>query len=57
MQNSFHANCLPLLIGSLPMSDHKEANELVMNHTPEIPLWMTLLRIHPRLECQKIILY
>ncbi|MBT8358332.1 MAG: hypothetical protein HKO79_00750 [Desulfobacterales bacterium] len=42
MQNSFHANCLPLLIGSLPMGDHKEANELVMNHTPEIPLWIQL---------------
>jgi len=42
MQNSFHANCLPLLIGSLPMSDHNEANELVMNHTPEIPLWIQL---------------
>ncbi len=42
MQNSFHANCLPLLIGSLPMSDHNEAIELVMNHTPEIPLWIQL---------------
>ena len=42
MLNSFHANCLPLLIGSLPMSDHKEAIELVMNHTPEIPLWIQL---------------
>jgi len=42
MLNSFHANCLPLLIGSLPMNDHNEAIELVMNHTPEIPLWIQL---------------
>jgi len=38
----FQANCLPLLIGSLPIKDHKEAIELVMNHTPEIPLWVQL---------------
>ena len=42
MLNSLHANCLPLLIGSLPMVDHQEAIELVMNHTPEIPLWIQL---------------
>ncbi len=42
MLNSFHANCLPLLIGSLPIKDHQEATELVMNHTPEIPLWVQL---------------
>jgi len=42
MLNSFQANCLPLLVGSLPINDHKEAKELVMNHTPEIPLWVQL---------------
>jgi len=42
MLDSFQANCLPLLIGSLPMNDHKKAIELVMNHTPEIPLWVQL---------------
>jgi methionine synthase II (cobalamin-independent) len=42
IMKKFQANCLPLLIGSLPLSDHKEAIELVMNHTPEIPLWVQL---------------
>jgi len=42
MLNSFHANCLSLLIGSLPIKDHQEAIELVMDHTPEIPLWVQL---------------
>ena len=42
MLDTFQANCLPLLIGSLPINDHKEAIELVMNHTPEIPLWVQL---------------
>lgn len=40
MMDSFHANCLALFVGSLPISDHKEAIKLVMNHTPEIPLWI-----------------
>jgi len=32
----------PLLIGSLPLSDHARATELVLAHTPEIPLWVQL---------------
>ncbi|VVS92459.1 uroporphyrinogen decarboxylase/cobalamine-independent methonine synthase family protein [Desulfoluna spongiiphila] len=32
----------PLLIGSLPLSDHARATELVLAHTPEIPLWAQL---------------
>ena len=32
----------PLLIGSLPLSDHEKATELVLAHTPEIPLWVQL---------------
>ncbi|WP_022667051.1 hypothetical protein [Desulfospira joergensenii] len=38
----FKANSLPLLIGSLPMDNHKEATDLVFEHTPEIPLWVQL---------------
>ena len=41
MEN-FHANSLPVLIGSLPLSDHEEAIKLVFENTPEIPLWVQL---------------
>ncbi len=39
---NFKANCLPLLIGSLPMDNHADAIKLVFDHTPEIPLWVQL---------------
>ncbi len=39
---SFTPNALPLLIGSLPMDDHAKALELVLTHTPDIPLWVQL---------------
>ena len=38
----FKPNCLPVLIGSLPIKDHNEAVELVFKYTPEIPLWVQL---------------
>ncbi len=38
----FQPNCRPALIGSLPMTDHKEAQALVMKHTPNVPLWVQL---------------
>lgn len=38
----FKANGLPLLIGSLPMESHEEATKLVLEHTPDIPLWVQL---------------
>ncbi|MEN8212478.1 MAG: hypothetical protein ABFR31_12230 [Thermodesulfobacteriota bacterium] len=38
----FKANGLPLLIGSLPMESHAEATKLVLEHTPDIPLWVQL---------------
>ncbi len=38
----FKANCLPLLIGSLPIDSHKEAMELILQYTPQIPLWPQL---------------
>jgi methionine synthase II (cobalamin-independent) len=39
---AFTANGLPLLIGSLPMDDHAKALDLVLDHTPDIPLWVQL---------------
>jgi len=39
---NFKANCLPLLIGSLPMDSHEKATRLVLDHTPDIPLWVQL---------------
>ena len=38
----FKPRCLPVLIGSLPLTDHGEAVELIFAHTPEIPLWPQL---------------
>ncbi len=42
MMEKFQANGFPLLIGSLPMGDHEKAVELVLEHTPDIPLWVQL---------------
>jgi len=42
MIENFQANCLPVLIGSLPMDNHAEATKLVYKYTPEIPLWVQL---------------
>ncbi len=39
---NFTPNGLPVLIGSLPLSDHKEALERIFAATPEIPLWPQL---------------
>jgi len=38
----FQANGFPLLIGSLPMGDHEKAVKLVLEYTPDIPLWVQL---------------
>jgi methionine synthase II (cobalamin-independent) len=38
----FTPSGLPVLIGSLPLSDHSEALELIFAATPEIPLWPQL---------------
>ena len=40
--HKFQADCLPVLIGSLPMDNHAEATKLVFKYTPEIPLWVQL---------------
>ena len=39
---NFKANGLPLLIGSLPMESHEKATKLVLEYTPDIPLWVQL---------------
>ncbi len=39
---SFKANAQPVLVGSLPMTDHSDATRLVLEYTPEIPLWVQL---------------
>ncbi len=41
---NFKPNCLPTLIGSLPVRDHNEATALILKYMREIPLW-------PQLPC------
>jgi hypothetical protein len=38
----FRPACLPILIGSLPLYDHQEAAKLILQYSPEIPLWPQL---------------
>jgi len=40
--SQFYPCCLPLLIGSLPHTDHREATELVFSQTPDVPIWPQL---------------
>ncbi len=42
MRTKFPANCLPVLIGSLPIKDHAEAIRWVFEYTPDIPVWVQL---------------
>jgi hypothetical protein len=44
MTETFQANGLATLIGSLPLTDHSEAFELIIKEIPEIPLWSQLTR-------------
>jgi hypothetical protein len=39
---SSFAKCHPILIGSLPLSDHEEAMQVILTHVPELPLWPQL---------------
>jgi hypothetical protein len=39
---SLKTNCLPMLVGSLPIKDHDQAMELILKYTPDIPLWPQL---------------
>ncbi len=43
----FSPACLPILIGSLPVSNHDEAVALILEYTPQVPLWPQLPK-HPR---------
>ena len=45
MADPFQPNGLPVFIGSLPFAEHQEALKLVLEYTPEIPLW-TQLPLH-----------
>jgi hypothetical protein len=38
----FKPGCLPILIGSLPLTEHSEAVEMILANSPEIPLWPQL---------------
>jgi len=38
----FRPECRALLIGSIPLSDHAEATRLMLDYTPDIPLWVQL---------------
>ena len=40
--HALSANGLATLIGSLPVTDHREALALIFDHTPAIPLWPQL---------------
>ncbi len=42
LMSQFLPECLPLLIGSLPLQNHAEATELIFDYTPQIPLWPQL---------------
>jgi hypothetical protein len=42
---TFTADCRPILIGSLPLTDHDEAMRLIAAHTPQIPLWPQLPKL------------
>jgi hypothetical protein len=42
MEKNFKAGCLPLLIGSMPVKDHRDAADLAFEYTPDIPLWVQL---------------
>ena len=43
----FTPDCLPILIGSMPLADHHEAADLVFQATPDIPVWAQL-PVHPQ---------
>jgi methionine synthase II (cobalamin-independent) len=44
MSHTFKANGHCLLIGSLPLQNHREAADLVFKYAPGIPLWVQLPR-------------
>jgi methionine synthase II (cobalamin-independent) len=47
MKDLFQANGMATMIGSLPLTDHAKAIDLILKHTPEIPFWAQLTT-HPQ---------
>jgi len=47
MNELFQANGMATMIGSLPLTDHEEAIDLILDCTPEIPFWAQLTT-HPQ---------
>ena len=39
---AFRPESRALLIGSIPLSDHIEATRLMLEYTPDVPLWVQL---------------
>ena len=42
MNELFQANGMGTMIGSLPLTDHGKAMDLILEHTPDIPFWAQL---------------
>jgi len=42
MDQRLKPNCLPLLIGSIPLKGHQEATDLILKYTPKSPIWAQL---------------
>jgi len=42
MSRTFKADCMAVLIGSIPMDNHKLATDFMLKYTPDIPLWVQL---------------
>ena len=42
MTETFQPGGFATLIGSLPLADHGEATDLILEHTPQIPFWAQL---------------
>jgi len=51
VKNVFQPACLPVLIGSVPMTDHAAAFDLVRRWCPEIPVWPQL----PQLAAEQMV--
>ena len=45
MAHAFRGDCRPVLIGSMPLTDHEEAHRLVKATTAEVPVWVQLPRL------------
>lgn len=48
---AFQPGCLPVLIGSVPLTDHQAALDLTLRWCPDIPMWPQL----PRLAAEQMV--